>query len=150
MDRDSYIYYRSWENQEISRLWWNPNDHNSVQMSPRLAVTLSEVNVAHIPVLGAILFPWPYQVDCPITFLDFISYEFLISPLSCYMYYSPFSSWLYNAWFLWKIVNFEALYHSFFVLLPPETLTLRRLMSYIYGAPILDVSRSHTTTQHSR
>jgi len=28
-------------------------------------------------------------------------------------------------------------------------LTLRRLMSYIYGAPILDVSRSHTT-QHSR
>ena len=29
-------------------------------------------------------------------------------------------------------------------------LTLRRLMSYIYVAPILDVSRSHTTTQHSR
>ena len=31
-------------------------------------------------------------------------------------------------------------------------LTLRRLMSYIYiyGAPILDVSRSHKTTQHSR
>jgi hypothetical protein len=29
-------------------------------------------------------------------------------------------------------------------------LTLRSLMSYIYGAPILDVSRSHTTTQHSR
>ena len=31
-----------------------------------------------------------------------------------------------------------------------SVLTLRRLMSYIYGAPILDVSRSHTTTQHSR
>ena len=29
-------------------------------------------------------------------------------------------------------------------------LTLRLLTSYIYGAPILDVSRSHTTTQHSR
>ena len=29
-------------------------------------------------------------------------------------------------------------------------LTLRRLMSYTYGAPILDVSRSHTTTHHSR
>ena len=28
--------------------------------------------------------------------------------------------------------------------------TFRRLMSYIYGAPILDVFRSHTTTQHSR
>ena len=31
-----------------------------------------------------------------------------------------------------------------------KLLTLRRLMSCIYGAPILDVSRSHTTTQHSR
>ena len=31
-----------------------------------------------------------------------------------------------------------------------RSLTLRRLMPYIYGAPILDVSRSHTTTQHSR
>ena len=39
-----------------------------------------------------------------------------------------------------------------------ESLTLRLLMSYIYiyiyiyiyGAHILDVSRSHTTTQHSR
>ena len=37
-----------------------------------------------------------------------------------------------------------------------RALTLRRLMSYIYiyiyiyRAPILDVSRSHTTTQHSR
>ena len=37
-----------------------------------------------------------------------------------------------------------------------KSLTFRRLMSYIYiyiyiyGAPIPDVSRSHTTTQHSR
>ena len=31
-----------------------------------------------------------------------------------------------------------------------KSLTLRLLMSYIYGAPILDVSRSNTTTQHSR
>ena len=31
-----------------------------------------------------------------------------------------------------------------------KELTLRRLTSYIYGAPILDVSRSDTTTQHSR
>ena len=31
-----------------------------------------------------------------------------------------------------------------------KLLTFRRLMSYIYGAPILDVSRSRTTTQHSR
>ena len=31
-----------------------------------------------------------------------------------------------------------------------KSLTLRQLMSYIYGASILDVSRSHTTTHHSR
>ena len=35
-----------------------------------------------------------------------------------------------------------------------KSLTLRLLMSYIYiyihGAPILDVSRSHTTTHHGR
>jgi transposase len=31
-----------------------------------------------------------------------------------------------------------------------KSLTLRLLMSYIYEAPILDVSRPHTTTRHSR
>jgi hypothetical protein len=31
-----------------------------------------------------------------------------------------------------------------------KLLTLRLLMPYIYGAPILDVSRSHTTTHYSR
>jgi len=31
-----------------------------------------------------------------------------------------------------------------------KLLTLRLLMSYIYGVPILDVTRSHTTTHHSR
>ena len=31
-----------------------------------------------------------------------------------------------------------------------KSLTFRRVMLYIYGAPILDVSRSHITTQHSR
>jgi len=31
-----------------------------------------------------------------------------------------------------------------------KSLTLRLLMAYIYGAHILDVSRSHTTTHHSR
>jgi hypothetical protein len=31
-----------------------------------------------------------------------------------------------------------------------KSITIRLLMSYICGAPILDVSRSHTTTQHGR
>jgi len=31
-----------------------------------------------------------------------------------------------------------------------KSLTLRLLMAYIYGAHILDVSRSHTMTHHSQ
>jgi len=41
-------------------------------------------------------------------------------------------------------------YVDLYISIQNDILTLRRLMSYIYGAPILDVSRSHTTTQHSR
>ena len=36
------------------------------------------------------------------------------------------------------------------LVLGEPALTLRSLTLHIYGAPILDVSRSHTTTQHSR
>ena len=53
-----------------------------------------------------------------------------------------------NEWFGYD----SSLYTQFCetnVLLSEGLLTLRRLM-YIYGAPILHVSRSHTTTQHSR
>ena len=46
--------------------------------------------------------------------------------------------------------NFCEYITGFYWLATGSELTLRRLMSYIYGAPILDVSRSHTTTQHSR
>jgi len=45
--------------------------------------------------------------------------------------------------------NFVGLIQLLSALHVTYRLTLRRL-SYIYGAPILDVSRSHTTTQHSR
>ena len=46
--------------------------------------------------------------------------------------------------------KFSVVLHGFARAVQPYSLTLRRVMSYIYGAPILDVSRSHTTTQHSR
>ena len=36
------------------------------------------------------------------------------------------------------------------IFLSTSILTLTLLMSYIYGVPILDVSRPHTTTHHSR
>jgi len=46
--------------------------------------------------------------------------------------------------------NIERYFESIMHIFKKPHLTLRLLMSYIYGAPILDVSRSHTTTQHSR
>jgi len=50
---------------------------------------------------------------------------------------------------VWKLGQYSTT-DSFYKISVSRPLTLRRLMSYIYGAPILDVSRSHTTTQHSR
>jgi len=61
--------------------------------------------------------------------------------------------WEHPLLFLSLSSNFLRLLPCFpFTFIPPFIfpLTLRWLMSYIYGAPILDVSRSHTTTQHSR
>jgi len=50
-----------------------------------------------------------------------------------------------------KCAHMESSYmHNTYSHLKIIYLTLRRLMSHIYGAPILDVSRSHKTTQHSR
>ena len=56
--------------------------------------------------------------------------------------------------FLWLIIRLSIgwLPMMLTVVVHVTHLTLRRLTLYIYiyGAPILDVSRSHTTTQHSR
>ena len=41
-------------------------------------------------------------------------------------------------------------YYYYYLCYNCQYLTLRLLMSYIYGAHIFDVSRSHTTTHHSR
>ena len=57
-------------------------------------------------------------------------------------------------WSKWQQWDFYqlALYYDGFITgnILDLSLTLRWLTSYIYGAPILNVSRSHTTTQHSR
>ena len=53
---------------------------------------------------------------------------------------------LWHLWRIWTLmINLSTVSQ-----VPSPRLTLRRLMWYIYGAPILDVFRSHTTTQHSR
>ena len=73
--------------------------------------------------------------------------SFATFSLACRFFYIPedsnpmqfygYSSLFERSLFRWVLPNLEHL-------------TLRRLMSYINGAPILDVSRSHTTTQHSQ
>jgi len=50
----------------------------------------------------------------------------------------------------WKGNMWSTLERTIMKGISQSDLTLRLLMSNIYGAPILDVSRSHTTTQHSR
>ena len=54
--------------------------------------------------------------------------------------------------YLYNIMKMSVAFFSSFIkrIHSIPCLTLRRLMSCIYGAPILDVSRSHTMTQHSR
>jgi len=47
-------------------------------------------------------------------------------------------------------INLVSQYCNELPVITLPSLTLRSLTLYIYGAPILDVSRSHTTTQHSR
>jgi len=59
----------------------------------------------------------------------------------------------HNATHMWNSNPCLLLWHYFHInkfAIANALLTLRWLMSYIYGAPILDVSRSHTTTQYSR
>jgi len=77
------------------------------------------------------------------------------------VWYAGWNSTLHTSKTKWctKLVLFTRLYRDapstkhkkiHFEYVAKQALTLRVLMSYIYGAPILDVSRSHTTTQHSR
>jgi len=53
--------------------------------------------------------------------------------------------WMSHAANFWK----NLLWALFITVYNPQSLTLTLLISYIYGAPILGVSRSHTT-HHSR
>jgi hypothetical protein len=46
--------------------------------------------------------------------------------------------------------HFSIFIDNFFFNYAVQPLTLRVLISYIYGVHILDVSRSHTTTHHSQ
>jgi len=71
--------------------------------------------------------------------------------MKCYMYvctFNPLNPKLNPICYLLALLGAQYFLHVSRIRV--KSLTLRRLMSYIYGAPILDVSRSHTMTQHSR
>ena len=65
-----------------------------------------------------------------------------------YRFFNPLNPELNPIWYLLALLGAHHFLHVSRIKV--KLLTFRRLMSYIYGARILDVSRSHTTTQHSR
>jgi len=71
-----------------------------------------------------------------------------------YIHINPLNPELNPIWYLLTLLGAHNFLHVSRIRV--KLLTFRLLMSYIYiysyiyGAPILDVSRSHTTTQHSR
>ena len=67
--------------------------------------------------------------------------------LDRYTYFNPLNAELNPICHLLALLGFHFLHVS---RIRVKSLTLRLLMSYTYGAPILDVSRSHTTTHHIR
>jgi len=71
----------------------------------------------------------------------------LIFELRKTLFFNPLSPELNPICYLLALLDHHFLHVS---RIRVKSLTLRLLMLYIYGAPILDVSRSHTTTQHSR
>ena len=87
------------------------------------------------------------EYNCNIQFCHFISCNYLGQTASSYIF------WTMDLCIVLVGNQLDAQFLLWYV-----SLTLRRLMSYIYiyiyiyiyRAPILDVSRSHTTTQHSR
>ena len=81
----------------------------------------------------------PTRVTCPV--------HFIILDLTTYSLINPLNPELNPICYLLALLAHHFLHVG---RIRVKSLTLRLLMSYIYGAPILDVSRSHTTTQHSR
>ena len=87
------------------------------------------------------LISWSYDTDLPSLLFDTLNKKFVR--------FTSISA-LYSKYLWMKFWQFiRACRPS--KQMPGENpkLTLRVLMSYIYGSPILDVSRSHTTTHHS-
>ena len=81
---------------------------------------------------------WSKQIECPVA-LDIASFTAVLNTLNAELNLTCYLLALLGVHHFLHVSRIRV-----------KSLTLRLLMSYIYGAPILDVSRSHTTTQHSR
>ena len=74
-------------------------------------------------------------------------YKFSLAQKKSLQYINPLNPELNPICYLLALLAYHFLHVSRIMV---KSLTLRLLMSYTYGAHILDVSRLHTTTQHSR
>ena len=98
----------------------NPNKHFALSLRPNVKV---------------------YIIITPTTLMYF-------SKMYIVHYFNPLNAELNPICYLLALLRAHHILHVSRIRV--KSLTLRLLMSYIYGAPILDVSRSHTTTHHSR
>ena len=89
-------------------------------------------------------FMWNHVQKCGI----FTSGNIISLDTSCHFQINPLNAELNPICHLLALLGVHHFLHVSRIRV--KSLTLRLLMSYIYGAPILDVSRSHTTTHHSR
>ena len=78
-------------------------------------------------------------------FQTLFKFHFLVSDL---LWFNPLKPELNPICYLLALLGAHHFLHVSRITV--KILTFKLLMSYIYGAPILDVSSSHTTTQHSR
>ena len=148
----------SWEanrfsaGQESPRILWNLKVYYRIHKCQSPVPSLSQINPVHTPhptswrfvlILSSHLRLGLPSGLFPSGFPTITLYTPL--PHTCYTYL-PSNSYRFvhrnNIWWAVQIITLLIMHSS--------PLTFRRLMSYTYGAPILDVSRSHTTTQHSR
>ena len=126
--RPSYVIHVSFGQQETKR---------------RTARSIIEGNIVLIPPFCCIDRTLDFYSEVPDAILDYNC-----GRPDCRCVFNPLNPELNPICYLLALLEAHHFLHVSRIRV--KLLTFRLLMSYTYGAPILDVSRSHTTTQHSR